>query len=399
MHLSPSSFSKLRSCEYLWFANSVLRIEARGRSRHYLDRGNLFHALIEKALRIYVDTGKPFVYEGADGFVVARSVFTEQYKKRGIECEEADALELLEAARWQLPRLRMEEWEVLHVETTNEAGVRVRVPLIECMLSAPWGDHELHAILDLVFCHKTTGKIWHVNWKTSAMDLKPITHVVNDYQLFIEREILRHHGIKVDVSALCFLRSVPPTPPPLTYNGTKVSRDKSKVACTWELYVKTVESIGGDPHEYEEMQPVLDARIFSRWCPDATTETADAVMRAELTEWLDRAETIKFAWDNRASFGVDSLLDSHEYDMNPKRKLGHSCLKCDYLTWCRAGLDHPDGMDLRLLGPDYKLRDNKSPLVGIRLNRDGPTYDPNLAYKLFAAKHGRTIEPHQEFSP
>jgi RecB family exonuclease len=116
MHMSPSAFSKLRSCEYLWFANSVLRIESRSRSRIYLDRGNLFHALLERAFRIYVSSGVPFAYEGDDGFVIARSVFTEQFESRGIQCTEPDALELLAAARWQLPRLRMQEWEIVHVD-------------------------------------------------------------------------------------------------------------------------------------------------------------------------------------------------------------------------------------------------------------------------------------------
>jgi hypothetical protein len=398
MHMSPSAFSKLRSCEYLWFANSVLRIESRSRSRIYLDRGNLFHALIERALRIYVSSGAPFVYEGDEGFAVARSVFKSQYDERGIECSEVDALELLAAARWQLPRLRMQEWEIIHVDVPDENGVVCKTPLIECKLSAPFGKHELHAILDLVFRHKTTGKIWHTNWKTSAKDLGASTHVLNDYQLYIEREILRHHGINPDVSALCYLRSVPPAPPTLIYNGTKVSRDKQKVACTWEMYVEAIVNVGGDIDDYADMQPVLDAKIFSRWCPDATTPVALDVMRNELTAWLDRADVLLSSWESRLSLAPSTELTATPE--TPKRKLAHSCGKCDYLTWCRAGLDHPDGMDLRLLGPDYKSRDEKSPLVGLRLNRDGPVYDPNDAYKAFAAKHGRhDIESHQEFTP
>ena len=393
MHMSPSAFSQLRSCEYLWFANSVLRIESRSRSRVYLDRGNLFHALIERALRVYASTGVPFVYAGDDGFVVARSVFKEQYDERGIGCEEADALELLEAARWQLARLRMQEWEILTVEGKL---------LIECRLSAPWSGHELHAILDLVFRHKPSGLIWHVNWKTSAKDLGTATHVVNDYQLFIEREILRHHGVVPDISALCYLRSVPPTPPTLTYNKTKVSRDKSKLACTWEMYVQAIVDVGGDIDDYADMQPVLDAKIFSRWCPDATSHVALEVMRRELLAWLERADALQHAWENRLA--LDSSSDAVAPAPVPaysalKRKLAYSCGKCDYLAWCRAGLDHPDGMDLRLLGPDYKMRDDKSPFVGLRLNRDAPVYDPNAAYKALAAKHGRDLEPHQEFTP
>lgn len=406
MHISPSSFSKLRSCEYEWFANSVLRIEPRRGSRPYLDRGNLFHALLERALRLYAKTGVPFLYEGDEGFKQARSVFTEQYDTRGIQCTEEEALELLDAARWQLAQLNLHEWEVVHIDQPDpdNPGQTRRVPLVECSLSAPWGKHELHAIIDVVFRHKTSGEVWHVNWKTSAKDLGIATHVVNDYQLMIEREILRHHGIVIDISALCYLRSVAPTPPPLIYNGTRVSRDKQKLACTWEMYAETVERIGGDPDDYIDLKPILDGKVFSRWCVDATTPEAEATMHAELTAWLERADAIVRTWNERVSFGpTPDPQDGQtvpEAPPWPRRKLGYSCQKCDYALWCRAGLEHPEGMDTRLLAADYRPRDNRSPLVGLRvLNNSGPGYNPNAAYLAFAAKHGRALEPHQEFKP
>lgn len=392
MHLSPTGFSRLRECEYRWFAGSVLRIEPRGAARHYLDRGNLFHALLERAFRIYVETGEVYTYEGEHGFRTARDVFVEQYRSpRAIQCDEPTALELLEAIRWHMPRLGLHEWEI--VELDGE-------PLIEKKLQAPWGRHELHAVLDLVFQHRTTGLVWHVNWKTSAKDLKPRTHVVGDYQLFLERLILEHHGIKPDVSALCYLRSKAPTPPTLIHKGRDVSRNKQALSCTWEMYAEVVRSLGKDPDDYADLQPVLDAKLFSRWVTDAAPPIVHARMRADLTAWLDRAAALHDGWNNRLRL-VDDAGDTASPSAEvPRRRLDRACESCDYALWCRAGVVHPEGMDVELLSTDYRIRDERSPLVGLRKFGQATTFDPAAAYKQFGARFGRpNIEPHQEFKP
>jgi len=375
LRLNPSGLRRWFRCKYEWYAHAVLGIRSAQRlPSPHRDRGKAFHALLEFAWRHYAKTGKVFNFAGQEGYDYAEAIFERVYQDDGTVIDEATCYELLEAIRWHVPRLKMHEWEVLLIE----AGLRA--PLIEGV--------ELQAIVDIVLRHKTTGKVWLVDWKTTEASISTTAdfpYLRNNYQLLICRTVLAHHGIKVDNSALVRLRSRAPTPPEITPSRKKVSVNKAKLACDWETFRQALIDNDEDPNS-ESAQAVrmhLAETTFERWYVDVTDARTAETLRKDLQ---------RIAGDMLALQAGDKAPTRTLLQAPPRS----GCNRCDTKLWCFEELklgQHPKS----LLGVYYSTTDG-SPFAG-QESQLTVVPDPHHAYITWAAQNGRDIAATEEFRP
>lgn len=385
VRINPTRLRRFYRCEYEWFAYVVLGVNRlRSLDSEHRDRGKAFHALAEYAWRDYAETGVPFTFEGDVGQGVAREVLYALYKTEGTSLDEQASYEVLDAIRFQLERFDMGAWEVVRLADGT--------PLIEADLRAPLTPEvEMQAVVDLVLRHKATGKIWFIDFKTTAGPIdstKIPPYIEHDDQLAMGREVLRANGIEVDFSALLHLRSLAPVPPHVVNVGKKnegLCRSVDKLACDWETYRAALVERGDDPESEAalKVREGLRSKSFVRWQVDKSSPEGHAATLANI---------------RRAAARMVALAKG---DAKPIRRLLHvtrgACARCDYGTWCLAAMRNEGVDDLALLGTDYAAREG-SPLAG-RERYDAPLFNPADAYVQWAAAHGRTIEPHEEFRP
>jgi len=390
----PSSLTKFLRCEYLWHTIQVLGVvtpeTAGARSR-----GSFFHALLEVALKHYAEHGWVFAYDGADGENMVRAVAAEQYRERGVAVDEIEARQCLAAIRYHIPLLDLPSWEVVRLPDGR--------PCVEIELVAEGWPSEEHSIahrLDLVMRKRSTGLVWHIDFKSTRENIVKPNSIDRDYQLLFARRLLRQHGVNVDGSLLLYLRSQAPTPPAVVYAGKKneglsTSADQP---CTWEIYKAAIEARGEDPSELRyagnpeaksegarlSMREKLAHNVFAKWVPDTTSPAGERAMEHQLVRSLDRMQQL--------ALGLAS----------PTRNLGYACRPsprshgCEYNTWCSAGLDKPDGYDTTQLGLMYRALPT-SPLYQIKLS---PPANPNASFVEWARKHGSPDHgATQEFKP
>ena len=370
------------ACEEAWALHAVTKIrKLRGPAHPARDRGKLFHALVEFALREFAETGKPYTFEGFCGRERAREVFSTLYDAEGTDCSEETAHELLAAIRWQVADWNLEQWEVVHRDGGPLIEVDLRAPLIPGV--------QLQAILDVVLRHVPTGLIWFTDWKSTAdaintTDSPP--YVEHNYQLAIGREVLKHAGIVPDVCALRKLRSTAPRVPGLT-GRKKVMRNLSKLACDWPTFRQALIDNDEDPDAktFDKARASLQCSVFNRWIVDITSDEAHALMRRDLERVGARMLAI--------SRGEVKPIRSINH---PFGKMKTGCAACDKETWCRAALRRGGEYDLDLLGIHYEA-DEDSPLAG--REKYGKIHDPSDAYVAWAAARGRTLQRDKEFSP
>jgi hypothetical protein len=253
---------------------------------------------------------------------------------------------------------------------------------------------ELQAIIDVVFRHRETGRIWLLDWKTTedAIDTAQLLpRIEHNVQLAIERMILAHHGIDVDVSAIVVLRSTAPKPPELTSRG-KVSRNKAKLACDWPTFEQAIRDNGEDENA-EDVQAVREqllTAVFVRWRTDLVTPNSEAVMRNQVYAVAVRMRTL--------AAGLNLLLNPPIRNLrDDSGKASRGCKGCEYRNWCTSSLRQNSVMAEGLLGLEYVAKPD-SPLLG-RANYDQAPFDPADVYVQYIARLGRIIEPHEEYRP
>jgi hypothetical protein len=381
MKIRPSSLSNFLRCEYLWHTRHVLGVE-RQEIADARSRGTFFHSLMEMALRHYAETNHVFAYEGEAGENMARYIAAEQYRERGVPVDEIEARECLAAVRFHIPLLDLPAWEVIRIDGQ---------PCVEIELSVTDWPSEGHTVshrLDLVMRHRATGRIWHIDFKSSKDNITRPNWTDRDYQLLIARELLRRHGVTVDGSLLLYLRSQPPTPPPVVNVGKKNEGLSLSAAqpCDWPTYEAAVLARGDDPsaEPYAAMRNKLADHVFRKWVPDVTTPAGERALVEQLVRVLDR-------------------MNATEQGRSvPTRNLVHTCKPgkrgkgCEYNEWCSAGLSERSGHDLAQLGEVYRLGDS-SPLIPVATLRRP---DPSAAFVAFARSRGSIDhEPMQEFKP
>ncbi len=387
LRLNPTRLRRFLTCEHDWYCYAVLAIESRtarvGKGR---DRGKVMHGLLEYAIKTYASTGVVFDYSGDEGYAAAEQVYQNLYDREAVALSEEDSHSLLEAIRYHVPRLNLAQWEVLLINGVPAVEIELRAPI-------PGNDAvELQAVIDVVFRHRVTGQIWLIDWKTTynaidTADLPP--RLEHNYQLAIERMILAHHGVHIDVSAMVHLRSVAPQPPEIMPSRKKVTRNKANLACDWDTYRKAIIDNGEDPNadDVQAVREHLLTSTFARWRTDITSAQSQANMRAQV-----EAAALRMA--QLAAGEVSPIRNLR--DTNGKAFRG--CETCDFVKWCSAGMRTERGdHDYMLLGVEYKARKH-SPLATFDLSKAKP-FDPSEAYVRFAAERGQTLEPHQEFRP
>jgi hypothetical protein len=387
VRLNPTRLRRFYKCEYDWFAYAVLGIDRlKPAQSPHRDRGKAFHALVEYAFRSFAESGQPYTFACDAGQLTARTVLYQLYKVEGTSLSDEDSYSLLDGVRFQLERFDMAAWEVVRLADGT--------PLIEADLRwrpEAMPEIEVQAKVDLVLRRRATGKVWAIDFKST---IKPIDtadvppYIEHDDQLGMTRAVLAANGVKVDHSALLHLRSLAPTEPPLVYKGQKRERTTQSVdalSCDWETYRATLTRRGENPDSAEalKVKEGLACQTFARWQTDITDEQGQLAMQANW--WRAAARMLAFV----------------KGEATPVRRLNQSkfdgCAKCDYGPWCRSAMRNGGEPDLALLGTDYEARDN-SPFAG-RENYDASLFDPAKQYVRWAAEHGRTIEPHQEFTP
>jgi hypothetical protein len=381
VRLNPTGLRRFLRCEYESYAYRELGIyKQQTVPSVHRDRGKVFHALLEHVLRHYAATDTVLRYDR----LLAREVFVQLYKSEGTDVSEETGEQLIAAVNYHTNRLDLPSWEIVKLADGT--------PLIEADLRAPlMSDVELQAKVDVVMRHKASGKVWLIDWKSTSNVIDTLLvppRIEHDYQLLISRIVLQHAGIDPDFAALCHLRSQAPEPPPLVYEGKprqRTSYSTDKLLCDWETYRNTLVERGEDPSNPAalKVRESLAHQVFVRWQVDITS---DEGMTATLAEIMRAARRMR---------------DIARQDVKPIRRLEQfsprsGCSRCDYETWCRAALRNAGSIDLKLLGTDYLVREG-SVLSGCE--QYGPQFDASKAYVEFAAKHGRTLEPHQEFTP
>jgi hypothetical protein len=380
VRLNPTRLTRWLRCEYEGYAYSELGIyKQQTVPSPHRDRGKVFHALLEHALRHYADTNTVFQYDR----LTAREVFKQQYRDEGTDVAEETGEQLLAATNYHIKNLDLPAWEIVKLPDGS--------PLIETDLRAPLIEHvELQAKIDIAMRHRVSGKLWLIDWKTTALVIDTLLvppFIEHNYQLAIQREVLRHNGIDVDLSALCHLRSQAPEKPPLVYAGKKNQRtsyDTTKMLCDWPTYRAALVERGEDPSNAAalKVKETLAHQVFTRWQVDMSSDVGHAATMHEITRAAKR------------------MVEIAKGDAKPIRRLLQTprsgCTRCDYEPWCRAAMRNGGEPDLRLLGTDYLTRDT-SVLAGHE--HYGPQFHAYKAYVEFAAKHGRTIDPHTEFTP
>lgn len=387
VRINPTRLRRFTRCEYEWYVRDVLGVDpVRGVPAPHRDRGKLFHALLEHALRCYAATGVPFVYEGEHGKAVAGAVFARAYQAEGTACDEETAYELLDAIRFQLVRLDLASWEVV----TLADGT----PLIEVDLRARLSDDvELQAKIDVVLRKRATGKVWDIDFKTSLYPLNIIDiapFIEFDDQLNIGRTVLAANGIHVDYVALLHLRSRAPETPPLVYVGKPGERTTLSVAnlsCDWETYATTLVERGENPESAEalKVREALKAQQFSRWQVDITDAVGREALRVNMLYAAERMAAIV-----RGTVKPVRRLAMGHYRSN-------TCAKCDYGTWCRASMREGGSPPVAVLGIHYEARSTSS--LAVLKNPDTAVFDPVHAYVEWAAQQGRDVEAIEEFKP
>jgi hypothetical protein len=387
LRLNPTRLRRFLTCEHEWYCYAVLGIESRtarvGKGR---DRGKATHALLEYALKSYACTGMVFDFSGDEGYSVAEQIFQDLYDREAVQLSEEDAHSLLAAMRYHVPRLNLTQWEVLEIDGR---------PAVEIELFAPIPDNsavELQAIIDVVFRHRVTGQIWLIDWKTTynAIDTAELPpRLEHNYQLAIERMILAHHGIIVDISAMVHLRSVAPQPPEIMPSRRRVTRNKASLACDWDTYRQAIVDNGEDPNadDVQAVREHLLTATFARWRTDITDAQSQFNMQVQVA-------AAAFRMSQLASGEALPIRNLRDTNGNAFR----GCETCDYAKWCSAGMRTERGdHDYSLLGVEYRARKN-SPLLNYDTSQAKP-FDPSDAYVRFAAERGQTLEPHQEFRP
>lgn len=396
VRINPTRLRRFLRCEYENHAYTELGIyKQQSVPSPHRDRGKVFHALLEYALRHYAETNTVLRFDR----LLAREVFVALYRSEGTDVNEQTGEQLLAAVNYHVEQIDLPGWEIVTLPSDvvyqGEDGTTVLAagtPLIEADLRAPLiDDVELQAVVDVVMRRKDSGKVWLIDWKTTVNAIDTLLvppRIEHDYQLTIAKILLAYHGINADFAALCHLRSQAPEPPPLVYKGTprqRTSYDTNKLLCDWETFRKTLVERHEDPSNGAalKVRESLAHQTFVRWQTDHTSEAGQAATVREI---------------ERAAIRMRKIARGEE---KPIRRLEQfsprsGCSRCDYETWCRAAMRNGGVEDLSLLGTDYLTRDG-SVLAG--REQYGTQFDAAKAYVEFAAKHGRTLEPHQEFKP
>jgi hypothetical protein len=384
MLIRPSALSSFMRCEYLWWTRHVLGVTAVERAGAR-SRGSLFHKLLEITLQHYAETGVVFAYEGTTGEQMVAAACGELNRERGVVTPEDAARQCLAAIRYHVIALDLPSWEIVRLPD-GRACLEIELEEKGWPTDADGIAHRL----DLCMRNKATGKVWHIDFKTSKDNIARPHCIDRDYQLFFARRLLRTHGVHVDGSMLLYLRSQAPTPPPVVNVGKK-NEGLSTAAdqpCTWSIYEQALREGGYDASEpkYAAMREKLADNVFAKWVPDISDAQTERAMEAQLVAIAERMRVI----EAEQSVPMRSFIHAC--------RGGHGSHPCDFDAWCSAGMHTREGYDVRLLGARY-VADHGSRLVGLgrALTNTTPEHD---AYVQWCRKHGSPDhQPLQEFKP
>lgn len=301
------------------------------KSRKTFDVGTYVHALSEHALREHARTGSTTALDER----AAAEVCKQLKREEGTDIDEVDAVAGLAAAQESLRRIDLDRWETVRGKDGS--------PCIELTLVVPWRGHELEVRIDWIARSLDTGKVWIIDHKTtrSSIDDDPGT-VEFDLQLALYREAAEIAGIHVDGAMHNLIRVTKNVEPYVLEKSGKLSRAKTKNAMPWPLYEQAVIDRGEDPADYADMREALEARRWSMWRPDVTSDLGRENILNEAERALWRMQEPGETLAARLPYGA--------------------CDRCAYQTLCDYKLDGKDPSSL--LGVVYKAKDEDSPHHG-----------------------------------
>lgn len=300
------------------------------KSRKTFGVGTYVHALSEHALREHARTGSTSALDSQAATEVCKRLKREE----GTDIDEVDAVAGLAAAQESLKRINLDRWETVRRDDDS--------PCIEITLVVPWRGHELECRIDWIAKSLDTGKVWIIDHKTTRSSIDDVPGTVEfDLQLALYLEAAEIAGIHVDGAVHNLIR-VPKAVAPDVLRSGKLSRAKTKNAMPWSLYRQAVLDHGEDPADYADMREALEARRWSMWRPDVTSDLGRENVLKEAERVLWRMQEPSEPLAARLPYGA--------------------CDRCAYKTLCDYKLDGRDPSSL--LGVVYKARDEDSPHWG-----------------------------------
>lgn len=173
---------------------------------------------------------------------------------------------------------------------------------------------ELKGVIDVVWRNKTNGRLLITDYKFSTSN-KTIMDISIDEQMYIYAYLYSQQtGESLDNIDIGYI-SIPKvqfSEPRVLKNGT-ISKDKSQKT-TYELYVKTIERLGLDVKDYE----------------DVLSDLKDKHMLTIVIDSINKDTLIKII--TNIAFVIDDMQKGYVLE-----KFSYMCSKCDFVQYCKYG--------------------------------------------------------------
>lgn len=171
---------------------------------------------------------------------------------------------------------------------------------------------ELKGVIDVVWRNKTNGRLLITDYKFSTSN-KTIMDISIDEQMYIYAYLYSQQtGESLDNIDIGYI-SIPKcqfAEPRVLKNGT-ISKDKSQKT-TYELYVKTIEKLGLDVKDYE----------------DVLSDLKDKHMLNIVIDSVNKDTLIKII--TNIAFVIDDMQKGYVLE-----KFSYMCSKCDFVQYCK----------------------------------------------------------------
>lgn len=173
---------------------------------------------------------------------------------------------------------------------------------------------DLKGVIDVVWKNKNTGRILITDYKFSTSN-KTIMDISIDEQMYIYAYLYSQQtGISLDNIDIGYI-SIPKaqfSEPRVLKNGA-ISKDKSQKT-TYELYLKTIERLGLDVKDYEDI--LLDLK--------------DKHMLNIVIDSINKDTLVKII--TNIAFVIDDMQKGYVLE-----KFSYMCSKCDFVQYCKYG--------------------------------------------------------------
>lgn len=340
--VSISQITTFLKCPRAWLYTYGERLQKRV-DRPYLTIGKLCHKGMEAAWRYVYENQAPVPdappmsadveYLACDAGIVAIAAEYDKYMSENTFLEEEIPMqEQILRDSMAVFRHAWYEFEPRRYRVVEVMEKRVRVPAIELHFVIPChGSKGLHGLIDVVLEEIETGYIWCTDYKFRR-SLSPDEEEATNIQNLVYSHVMHKMGYNVTGTMTWQHLNTPPAIPATLKDPTKVSR--AKIKTDWGTYAAYVESIGGDPAEYEEeMVPKLAEIVWSH----ATKET-----RNELTMG-NAFDTIIHPTAYNISSSHKLIAAGQRESTRWKRRFAPcmfpwNCKTCGHLELCQAEL-------------------------------------------------------------